>query len=543
MIARVLYYLWIILLGCVVLVYGSDFDSLGFELTDICADINLDNFYCDYSDLLDSLDGGSLLSALQAKKTLGCSSALDTPGPSNAMNAVDVNEGSSASAPVSLSLPGTSPSTSPGPSTGADAGSASFISSVHAQSPASSAKRACDTTKKKEGKQRARKRQKTTTTVAETNTALMDGEEARMAIENFNRRFGKHKKVMCRTPTGMPEFSKDLAQRGLTSVCSREIVEQCTASEHWLGHNMFWRMLMFFVDTLSLEIADSNRLEGKKTVVLRDRKLHKKPLSECSYKSMWNVISRYRDAERMEIQCSLNFLEGRSTVDVLCVLRWLLYHVKIEYVGIACDFTEPQITSEVLIRQIADLIKERRGSRVRIDSLALHFTLAQYMAAAGIVKKCPWITVLKIHFIDDDLYGDDDIEKALESLLPHCPALDQLSVFGIRIGIDHIQIITEILPQLVVLEVELLNLSMLTFGQKEKKKSNREAVPTEFPNISTLKVSDLYNYSGPGIKKFMGLFPNLKSIQILASFVTIPMIDALSRLRLLRSLEILNGTL
>ncbi|KAI5192941.1 hypothetical protein NECID01_2140 [Nematocida sp. AWRm77] len=348
---------------------------------------------------------------------------------------------------------------------------------------------------------------------------------------------------MCRTPTGMPEFSKDLAQRGLTSVCSREIVEQCTASEHWLGHNMFWRMLMFFVDTLSLEIADSNRLEGKKTVVLRDRKLHKKPLSECSYKSMWNVISRYRDAERMEIQCSLNFLEGRSTVDVLCVLRWLLYHVKIEYVGIACDFTEPQITSEVLIRQIADLIKERRGSRVRIDSLALHFTLAQYMAAAGIVKKCPWITVLKIHFIDDDLYGDDDIEKALESLLPHCPALDQLSVFGIRIGIDHIQIITEILPQLVVLEVELLNLSMLTFGQKEKKKSNREAVPTEFPNISTLKVSDLYNYSGPGIKKFMGLFPNLKSIQILASFVTIPMIDALSRLRLLRSLEILNGTL
>ncbi|KAI5192484.1 hypothetical protein NECID01_1951 [Nematocida sp. AWRm77] len=407
----------------------------------------------------------------------------------------------------------------------------------------SDAKRIHEEVEKEDGEQKVSKKQNTNTnttaTATETNTALMDETEVCMAIEEFGRYFGKDTKVNVRLAPDMLEFANDLAQRGLTSAHSREIVELCIASEKWRGHNVFWRMLLFFVDTMSLEIATSSRLEDKKTVVLRNRKIREKPLSECTDIHIWRTIAKFRGAERMEMQCSLGILEGRDTADVLGVFRWLLHHVKIECVGITCDLTEVGMNRVVIGRQVEALSKERRGSRLRIDTLALHFNFAQYMAAAEIVKECPWVTVLKMHFIGNDPSQDDDGIRVLEALLLHCPALEQLCVFEVSIGVEHIRTIAAMLPHLVLLELELLSLGTLVLGQKEEE----EAIPV-LPGLKTLKLPNMYNYySCAGIEKLVELFPNLEDVQIPSRYVTTPLISALSKLSLLRSLETVNGFL
>ncbi|KAI5193286.1 hypothetical protein NECID01_2194, partial [Nematocida sp. AWRm77] len=304
-----------------------------------------------------------------------------------------------------------------------------------------SAKRACDTAEKEDREHNSGKRQKTKTTATKTNSSLMDGAVVRMVVEKFSRFFGDGAEIFNRyTPPYINKFAKDLAQRHLISVHSSEIVEQCTASEQWVGHNIFWRILTFFVDMLSLEIVELNRLESKKTVVLRNR-ISSKPLSECTDRHICRTIAKCRDAKRMEIQCNLSFLESRGTADVLPVPRWLLYHVNIECVGITCDLTEPNINSAMVGRQVAALTKEWKRRRVCIDSLALRFSLAQYMAAAAVVKECPSIPVLKIHFMDADPWKTGVVSQALKALLLHFPALEQLSVFGVSIGIGHIRTI------------------------------------------------------------------------------------------------------
>ncbi|KAI5191873.1 hypothetical protein NECID01_1678 [Nematocida sp. AWRm77] len=538
---KAVYCSWIILLKCTVLVHSTGIESLDFELISevdmTCADINPDNFYSDYSGTPISLPRANLQndasssqqSVLQEEQALNSSCSLDVPALSNAVNTVDANEGFSAFSSASLPLPSTS--------TGTGAGTASSISSVQVQSSAISGKRACGTTKK------ARKRQKTnttTSTAAEANTALMDETEVCIAIEEFNQYFGKDIKVLCYISQDTNKFAEDLAQRGLASVHSREIMNQCMAPEKWLGHSVFWRMLVVFMDAMSLELAASNRLEDKKTIILRNRKIRGKPLSECTREHIRYVIAKYQGTERMEMQCSLGILEDRGTANVLFVLRWLLYHVNIQCIGISCDLTEAGMTSKVLGRQIAPLTKEWRGSRVRIDSLALRFSLAQYKDAAVILKECPWVTVLKMHFIiDADSRETGVINQVLKGLLLHCPALEQLSIVGVRVSVGHIRTIAALHPQLVLLEVELLSLKKLELGQKNEKESM-----LVFPGLKTLKILSLYNYySYTAIEKFMRLFSSLKNVQIPSRYVTTPLIDTLSSMRLLRSLETVNGLL
>ncbi|KAI5192098.1 hypothetical protein NECID01_1807 [Nematocida sp. AWRm77] len=406
MIVKALYYGWMILLGSEMLMCSVDFSSLSFEPTDICPDINLDVFYSDYFDTLDSLARDIPQNVLQEEQATGDSRPLEVPGASKIVNSVDVIEELS----TFISFPATSTST------------ASSISSVQVQSPVASTKRACNTAEKKDRKQRARKQQKTNTTVTEANSVLIDEVEVRMAVEKFNRYFGDDKKVSIRLPPGITEFAENLVQRGLASVHSREIMELCTASEKWLGHNIFWRMLIFFMGTQPLYLTNLNQLEDKNTIVLRD-KLSNQPLSESSNRKLQHVVAKFRDAERMEIQCSLSILEGKGTTNVLGVLRWLLYHVNIRCVGITCDLREAGMNSAVLGRQMAALTKERRESRVHVDSLALHFKFADYMAAAKIINQCPSISVLKIHVIGVYWCQVDDINQALKALLLHCPAL------------------------------------------------------------------------------------------------------------------------
>ncbi|KAI5192696.1 hypothetical protein NECID01_2045 [Nematocida sp. AWRm77] len=406
----------------------------------------------------------------------------------------------------------------------------------------SDAKRIHEEVEKEDGEQKAEKRQKVNTTATsmatEINTPLMDETEVRMIVEKFNRCFVEDTKISGYIPRGMVGFAEDLAQRGLASVHSGKIVELCMASEQWRGHNVFWRMLLFFMDTMSLEVATSNQLEDKKTVVLRVRKTAAKPLSECTIQYINKSIAKFRGAERMEMQCSLNVLKDRGTADVVGVFRWLLHHVKIECVGITCDLTEVGMNSAMFGRQMAALSKEWRESRMRIDSLTLCFNLAHYKNAAVIAKECPCISVLKIHFIGADSRVTGVIDQALEALLLYSPALEELSVFGVHVGIGYIQMIAAMLPHLVLLELELLSLDTLVLGKKEK-----EEFGLVFSGLKTLKLSNIYNYSCSSIEKFVGLFPSLKLVQIPTRYVATSLIDALSSLRLLRSLEIINGFL
>ncbi|KAI5193043.1 hypothetical protein NECID01_2163 [Nematocida sp. AWRm77] len=406
----------------------------------------------------------------------------------------------------------------------------------------SAAKRIHEEAEKKNDEKKVSKKQKTntntTSTAAEADTPLMDEAEACLMIEEFGRCFVEDTKVNVRLTPDMPEFAEDLAQRGLISIHSREIVDLCTASEQWRGHSVFWRMLLLFVDRLSLEVATSSRLEDKKTVFLRDRKTSGKPLYECTKDHIYRNIAKCQGAERMEMQCSLNVLKDRGTADVLGVLRWLLYHINIRCVGIRCDLREADMSSVVFERQVEALTKERRGARVRIDSLTLYFNFAQCRDAAVVVKECPWVTVLKIHFIDDVLCQGGDGIRVLETLLLHFPALEQLCVFGLPIGIVHIRTIAAMLPQLVLLEVEFLTLDKLALDLEEEE----ESMPV-LPGLKTLKLSNMYNYSCADIEKFVELFPNLEDVQIPSICVTPPLIDTLSNLPLLRSLEILNGFL
>ncbi|KAI5191553.1 hypothetical protein NECID01_1503 [Nematocida sp. AWRm77] len=403
----------------------------------------------------------------------------------------------------------------------------------------SATKRIHEEAEKEDREQKAEKRQKVNTTAtsmgSETNTALMDETEVYRTIKEFGRYFGHSTIVGINLTRDIAEFANDLALRGLTSVHSSKIVELCTASEKWRGHSVFWRMLTLFVDTLSLEITDLNRLEDKKTIVLRDR-IRDKPLSEYSDRYIRYVIAKCRGSLRMEMHCSLNVLERRGTADVLSVLRWLLYHVKIECVETACDLTEAGMNSVVFGRQIVAFAKVWKSRMIRIDSLALRIDPTQNVEAAKIINLCSWVAVLKIHFIGAAIFQADVINQALKGLLLHCPALEQLSVFGVHISVEHIRTITAMLPQLVLLEVGVLNLVTFVLGQKNEK----ESMPV-FPDLKTLKLTNIYIQSYLDIEKLVKFFPNLEDMQISVKNVTIPLIDALSSLRYLRSLKILNG--
>ncbi|KAI5191494.1 hypothetical protein NECID01_1488 [Nematocida sp. AWRm77] len=528
--SRVLYYGWMILLACFVLVCtgsSSDCDMEEGEANIASSDCTIPSYLCpspysySYTSLISNLDP-------QYNVYHGSSASAHNELPSMQSDCKPLDLSCNTGARESSSHLGAAISTNSDTPT-------------HACS-SSDAKRIHEEAEKEDGEQKAEKRQKTnttaTSTAAEANTSLMDETEVRIAIEDFNRCFRDDTKVWIRLPPDIAEFAKDLAQRGLTSAHSSEIVELCTASEQWRGHSVFWRMLMFFVDTLSLEITDLNRLEDKKTIVLKNRKTSDKPLSEYTDRSIYMTIDRCRGAERMKMQRSLNVLESRGTADVLAVLRWLLYHVNIQCVGITCDLREAGMSSAVFERQIVAFAKVWKSRIIHIDSLALHFGLAQYKAAAEIINLCSWITVLKIHFMGAGLCQAYDINQTLKALLPHCPALEQLSIFEVGIDIDHIRTVAVMLPQLVLLEVEFLTLDTLVLGQKEEK----ESMPV-FPALKTLKLPNTYNYSYDSIEKFMGLFPNLKDVQIPAKNVVIPLIDALSKLHHLRSLEIINGLL
>ncbi|KAI5190867.1 hypothetical protein NECID01_1162 [Nematocida sp. AWRm77] len=522
-------------LVCVLVEYVccADVGSVDVELTDICADVNLDIFYSDYSDILNSLYRHPPSNLLQENQTPADSCALEAPVLSNTLDSVGINEGSSFS--FSLSSPSTSTSTI--------TSVCSAISSAQGCSTAKNAKRVFDRTEKKVRAQNMAKKQKKKTTAAEANSGLMDGPKVCQAVQRFKIYFGERARIWTFLPMHIEEFVRDLAQRGLTSSYSKKIMKLCMASEPWVGHKVFWRMLAFFMDTLSLEVAGLNQLEDKKTAVIRDR-IRDKPLSEYSRQHICKAIAKFQEAERMEIECSLSILEGIGTTDVLAILRWLLYHVNIQCAGIACDLREVAMNSKVFGRQVAALTNAWRGNRLCIDSLTLYFTLAEYNDAAGIVKECSSIPVLKMHFIAADLCQVNDGKKALEALLLHCPALKQLSIFGLVIGIDSMQIITTMLPQLVLLEVEFLSLIFgLVLSQKEERESGRKNIAPEFLSLSTLKILKLYNFSGISAKQIVDLFPNLKCMQIPAKCIGISVIDALSSLRFLRSLELINGLL
>ncbi|KAI5188450.1 hypothetical protein NECID01_0081 [Nematocida sp. AWRm77] len=412
--------------------------------------------------------------------------------------------------------------------------SSSYSGTYTQVSGSSDAKRAHEEEERTDGGKNVDKRQRVKTKALKVNASLMDKTEACLVIEEFNRYFEGNAKVVSCMQQGMLELANDLAQRGLSSLHSREIIENCTASEKWLGGYVFWKMLLLFVDALSLDLTISNRLEDKKTVVLRVRRIREKSLSKHTDRHIYKTISKCRDAERMEIECNLSFMEEKGAENVLAVLRWLLYHVKIECVGIACDLTEAGMNSEVFERQLATLTQEWKGSRVRIDSLALRFSLAQYKEAAEIVKEYSSIPVLKIHFIDVSLLQDDDINQALETLLLNCSGVEQLSVFGAIIDTTHIRTITAMLPQLVFLKVESLT--------SECQKEEEESMPV-FSGLKTLKISTEYKFSGIDIKKLVCLFPNLQTIQMPAKYVSYSRLDALSKLSHFRSLETVNGLL
>ncbi|KAI5192492.1 hypothetical protein NECID01_1959 [Nematocida sp. AWRm77] len=527
---RTLYWAWIVILSCAALVRSSDISSLDFELISdveiMCEGIDLDDL--DYSAVFDSLDmkslpndsSGAQQSELQEEQALESSFTLEAPVLSNTMTSMKAKE--------SASVPLPSPNTS-----------ASFaISSVEEYSTTRSSKRIRDRVEKEDGEQKMAKVQKTMTTAmaTETNTALMDKTEVHTAVKKFSRRFGNDAKVWFRLSPDMLGFAEDLGLRGLTSIHSRKIMELCTASKQWWGHSVFWRMLMFFMDTLFLELVDLNRLEDKKTVVLKDKKKDYKPLSEYTANHIRHVIAKCRGAKRLEMHCSLNVLVSRGTEDVLDVLRWLLYHVNIRCVGVTCDLREAGMSSAVLGRHVKALTKERRGRRVRIDTLALHFNFAQYKDAAVIVKECSWVTVLKIHFITVDTQQKDNIGHVLGNLLSKCLRLEQLSVFRVCVDIGHIHTIMNILPKLVLLEIGSFVSNKKVCLQKKKKPLSA------FSCLRTLKISAIHNYDA-GIKKFVYLFPNLEDVQISATDVTTSLIDTLSKLPHLWSLEIINGSL
>ncbi|KAI5190632.1 hypothetical protein NECID01_1073 [Nematocida sp. AWRm77] len=508
--------------ACPVLVCGTDVNNCAFEpisyVEMMWAGINSDNFCSNYSAIPDFIARDTLPNEVQENPTLGDFGSLDTLAPSNAVNTVNANEN------FSLSLPGTS------------TGTGSSISSVQVQSTAGNAtKRINEETERTDGEQKTHKRQKKQTTGSKANTSLIDEAEARLIIEDFNKQFGDAAKVIFHLSVYMAKFAKDLAQRALTSAHSSKIVEQCMASEKWRGHNVFWRILMFFLDTQSLEIVSLNQLENKTNIVLRNRKKDSKSLSEYSYGSINNIINDSRNAKRIEIKCSLSFLERRSTTDIYSVLRWLLYHVKIERVGITCDLTEAGMNSKIFGKQIAVLTKEWRESRVCIDSLTLRFAHAQHMTAAEIVKECPRIPVLKIHFISVDLCQSDAIQQTLKKVLLHCPALKHLSVFGVGIGIEHIHTIVKLLPQMVFLEVEFL------FYYKKEWLQRKESPPV-FPGLSALKLHTIHSCPS-SIENLVCLFPSLQRIQLASKNAKTHLIDALSNLPHLRSLGIINGFL
>ncbi|KAI5190908.1 hypothetical protein NECID01_1203 [Nematocida sp. AWRm77] len=424
-----IYCAWLILLKGTVLAHSTDIETLDFELTDeleiMCADVNPGSFYSDYSGILESPPRDNQKNMLQENQTPGDSYSVNLSGPSCTVNSVVANDVSSTS--LSLSLPSTSTSTS----------TDSTISSVQVQSSADSIKRACDQTETHNGeKTKTRKIQKAMTMNAEANTALMDETEACLTIEEFGRYFRDGTKYSGYMSRDMLGFAEDLAQRGLTSAHSRKIVDLCTASEQWLGHSVFWRMLLFFVDTLSLELTDLNQLEGKKTIALRDR-ICSKSLSECADRSIYNTIDKVQDAVRMEIQYNLGFLEDKGTEDAFSVLRWLLYHVNIRRVEIICDLTKQEIDLAIFRRQLTALTKEKRGNRVYIDSLALYFKLAQHMAAAEIIKHTTSITMLKIGFLPMNIHQIDSIDHILETLLSQHLELEKLCVSGVRLGIKY----------------------------------------------------------------------------------------------------------
>ncbi|KAI5189584.1 hypothetical protein NECID01_0607 [Nematocida sp. AWRm77] len=524
-------------LVCVLVRYAcaADISGLDDEMIDICLDVNLDAFCFDYSNILDSPSGNSLLDMLQENQTPDDSYALEAPVLSNALDSVGINEGSSVS--FSLSSPSTSASTIASTST------CSSIPSVQGCFSAGSAKRACDMEEKKDREQMVHKRQKTNTILSEANTGRMDKKEVCLVIEEFNRYFMYGVNVWVYIPLNVTEFAKNIAQRGLTSAYSKEIIKQCTASKEWLGHKFFWRVLIFFLNTLSLDIVTSNQLEDKNTIILKDRKIRSKLLLDYTRYHMCRSVSKCQGATKMEINCSLNILEDRSTADVFSVLRWLLYHVNIGHVSIVCDLTKTPISSNAFGRQIAALTKNWKGSRLCIDSLTLHFVLTQHMNASAIVKEFPSIPALKIYFRVSCHYQFGDVNQALKALLLNCPALEQLNIFGVYIGIGHIQMIVSILPKLVLLEVESLNLDMLQLCQRKKEERERETVSTEFPSIRTLKLLNLSNYKNGNIERFVGFFPSLNFVKLPTKYVSASLINAFSRLPYLRSLKIIDGLL
>ncbi|KAI5192097.1 hypothetical protein NECID01_1806 [Nematocida sp. AWRm77] len=94
------------------------------------------------------------------------------------------------------------------------------------------------------------------------------------------------------------------------------------------------------------------------------------------------------------------------------------------------------------------------------------------------------------------------------------------------------------LPQLELLEIEFLTLDRFGLGLEEEEESM-----LVFSGLKTLKLPNISNYSDVGIKNLACLFPSLKWIQISSKDPIISLTNALSRLRHLRTLEIIKGSL
>ncbi|KAI5191491.1 hypothetical protein NECID01_1485 [Nematocida sp. AWRm77] len=326
-------------------------------------------------------------------------------------------------------------------------------------------------------------------------------------------------------------FLESLVDKTFQLPFVKDILEQCVASEEWIGDQIFWSMLAFFVDTLSLDIWVYGNEEHRNIVQLDCKYQKDISVFQPPIRPTQTIVSRCLGTQNLEIVCDLELLTPKDTV----ILGWLLRHVGITFIWLETQVL-PTDNPSMVRQKLQNLTKTYGLSGAQIKKLDLGFHWKQYEDIWAILEAHSCLTTLMLSEFKMP-HRFQNIEN-LVYMLRLCPRLEQLYIPKMCIYIDGICKVLGALPGVAKLEV-----GEMLFYAVQKTKEKRPSQIVAHPGVKELKIIQCKQYSADNLKELASLVPNLTYLNITTPRLNIDTAVQLADLPKLKDLIIGKGIL
>ncbi|KAI5190491.1 hypothetical protein NECID01_0997 [Nematocida sp. AWRm77] len=384
--------------------------------------------------------------------------------------------------------------------------------------------------------------QKQKTPMIQETLSVNTNSSEELLLNAFNRLF-KEETLSIGLNTNIIEYWHQTMRKSMHTPEFAKLSEKLLASKKWIGHNIFWRLLVEFLNKLSLELSVEN-IQNNSTATKRREATIKltSPNTDTSHEmsagELETIVSNCKGVQKMKIECNLKHLSQDDAMSTLSVFRWLLHHVGIQYLSI-CHIVHTDLRLHQPISLLNHLTQDSLGNMLYVESLFLEVHNKNCESALQILKEYSYISELSIttgKYLETTTIDPN----SLGEIFRLCSNMETLLLPNMTLCIDTLR--ECLLGNIKLKHLEIYNLLLESKDQiNYDRKTSFMSLP--FLTVEYLKVAESCSYFESNMRTFVLSFPNLKSLDIVVKGITLIAIGQLSSLCNLTSLAVRNHSL